>query len=93
MVATELNLAGGEDVVHVFVPTSPNPTSGFILIVPQAELHPLTLSVEDGLKLVLSLGMIHPGRYGLNSSAQFTPGMTEKTAASGVEKTLPQGDS
>jgi uncharacterized membrane protein len=50
---------------HVFVPTVPNPTSGYIILVPEDELYRLNLTVEEGLKLVLSLGMIYPDEYEL----------------------------
>ena len=45
---------------YVFVPTTPNPTSGYLLIVPQEKLKPLKISVEDGLKLVISGGVVGP---------------------------------
>ncbi len=45
---------------YVFVPTTPNPTSGYLLIVPRAKLRPLAISVEDGLKLVISGGVVGP---------------------------------
>lgn len=48
------------DLVSVFVPTTPNPTSGFLLFVPKSELHILDMSVEDGLKMVVSSGIITP---------------------------------
>jgi uncharacterized membrane protein len=46
--------------VNVFVPTSPNPTSGFMLIVPAEDLIPLDMSVEDGMKMVISAGSYAP---------------------------------
>jgi len=49
---------------YVFVPTTPNPTSGYLLIVPVAKLRPLAISVEDGLKLVISGGVVGPGLGG-----------------------------
>ena len=45
---------------YVFVPTTPNPTSGYLLIVPRHKLTPLKLSVEDGLKLIVSGGVVGP---------------------------------
>lgn len=51
----------GEKLLHVFVPTTPNPTSGFLLFVPQREIIALDISVESGLKLVVSGGIIIPG--------------------------------
>lgn len=49
-----------EDLVAVFVFTTPNPLSGMILLVPRRELTFLDLSVEEGLRLVLSLGIFIP---------------------------------
>ena len=48
------------EVVTVFVPTTPNPTSGFIVLVPRTEIVELDMSVEEGLRLVISLGVVTP---------------------------------
>jgi len=50
----------GMDLVNVFVPTTPNPTSGFLLFLPRTDLQLLDMSVEDGLKLVISGGIVAP---------------------------------
>ena len=50
----------GEELITVFVPTTPNPTSGFILFVPRDEVKKMDLDVEDALKLVMSLGVVTP---------------------------------
>ena len=47
-------------VVNVFVPTTPNPTSGFYLLVPEEELISLDMSVEDAFKLIISGGIVTP---------------------------------
>ncbi len=49
----------GEDVVSVIVPTTPNPTSGYLLFVPKKDVLELNMSVEEALKLVISGGSIH----------------------------------
>jgi uncharacterized membrane protein len=49
-----------EEVICVFVPTTPNPTSGFILFVPRSELIELDMSVDEGLKMIISLGVVVP---------------------------------
>jgi len=49
-----------DEVITVFVPTSPNPTSGFLLYVPEKDTTPLTMTVEDGMKCVISAGVITP---------------------------------
>jgi uncharacterized membrane protein len=52
----------------VFVPTTPNPTSGFFLIVPQEEIHQTSLSVEDGIKMIVSGGILSPQHMDDNSA-------------------------
>ena len=44
--------------VNVFVPTSPNPTTGFLLMVPKNEMQVLDMTVEEGLKMIISFGMV-----------------------------------
>jgi len=51
----------GPGAVSVFLPTAPNPTSGYLLVVPRERVHRIPLSVEDGLKMVLSAGVAAPG--------------------------------
>ncbi len=48
-----------EDVVSVIIPTTPNPTSGYLLFVPKKDVQELDMSVEEALKLVISGGSIH----------------------------------
>lgn len=47
-------------LVNVFVPTTPNPTSGFYLLVPSREVTPLNMTMEEALKLITSSGLITP---------------------------------
>lgn len=49
-----------ETVVNVFIPTTPNPTSGLLIFVPKSDVIPLTMSVEEGIKLVVSGGIVTP---------------------------------
>lgn len=53
------DLTKGE-TVNVFLPTTPNPTSGFLLFVPRDDVHMLDMTVEEGIKLVVSAGIINP---------------------------------
>ena len=50
----------GEDVVCCFVPTTPNPTSGFIVIVPKNDVIVLDMEVDEALKMIISLGVVVP---------------------------------
>lgn len=50
----------GVDVVCCFVPTTPNPTSGFIIIVPKSDITVLDMEVDEALKMIISLGVVVP---------------------------------
>ena len=50
----------GQDVVCCFVPTTPNPTSGFIIIVPTKDVTILDMEVDEALKMIISLGVVIP---------------------------------
>lgn len=49
-----------DEVTNIFLPTTPNPTSGFLLFVPRKELVSLNMSVEEGIKMVISAGIVTP---------------------------------
>jgi uncharacterized membrane protein len=49
-----------ENVVCVFVPTTPNPTTGFLVLVPEREVTRLEMSVAEGIKYIISLGSVSP---------------------------------
>ena len=51
---------GNDDALSVFLPTTPNPTSGFLLFVPRRDVVMLDMSVEDAAKLVISAGLVVP---------------------------------
>ena len=50
----------GEDVINVYVPTTPNPTSGFFLMVPRRDVVELDMSIDEGLKMIISMGVVVP---------------------------------
>lgn len=68
----EVEAKTGQKVVCVFVPATPNPTSGFLLMVPEDKVIRLDMSVPDAIKYVISLGAILPGN--------ILPGQDFKTA-------------
>jgi uncharacterized membrane protein len=51
----------GETMVSMFVPTTPNPTSGFLIMMPRKDVIELNMSVDQALKFVISLGVVQPG--------------------------------
>jgi uncharacterized membrane protein len=56
----EIQARSEEELVNVFLPTTPNPTSGFLLFVPKSDLIHLDMSIEDGIKMVISGGIVAP---------------------------------
>ncbi len=56
----EVQAVTSQECVNVFVPTTPNPTSGFLLFVPRADIIRLDMTVEEGVKMVVSGGIITP---------------------------------
>ena len=56
----EVKQKSGQDLVTVFIPTTPNPTSGFLILVPLADAIELEMPVDVALKMVISLGVVQP---------------------------------
>lgn len=56
----EPQIKAGQNLVCVFIPTTPNPTSGFLVLVPEGKVTRLEMSVADGVKYIISLGAIAP---------------------------------
>ncbi|MEJ6388598.1 DUF502 domain-containing protein [Gymnodinialimonas ulvae] len=59
-----------EDMVSVFLPTTPNPTSGFLLFVPRRDVKILDMSVEDSAKLIISAGLVYPDGKDANKAVE-----------------------
>ncbi len=68
----------GGDVASIFIPATPNPTTGFLLFVPNVDVNPLNMTVEQGLKLVISGGIVVPPR---GASAEEAKEILEAQAA------------
>ena len=68
MVTGESRNDKGELYYHVFVPTTPNPTSGFLLYIPQKDICHTDMSIEEGMKIIISGGMLAPKTNTLDSS-------------------------
>jgi len=65
----EVQYVTKENVINVFVPTVPNPTTGFFLMIPREDIIPLNMSIEDGIKLIISGGIVTP-QYNNNSASE-----------------------
>nr|MBC8257069.1 DUF502 domain-containing protein [Candidatus Neomarinimicrobiota bacterium] len=62
MVTGESTNATGDKFYHIFVPTTPNPTSGYMLYVPQKDAYETNMTIEEGLKIIISGGMLAPNK-------------------------------
>ena len=64
--------AGGDDsdLASVFLPTTPNPTSGFLLFLPKRDVQVLDMSVEDAAKLIISAGLVYPSKNTAQQAAE-----------------------
>jgi uncharacterized membrane protein len=60
----EVQMKTEQKLVNVFLPTTPNPTSGFLLFIPEEDLIPLDMGIEEGIKLVISGGAVAPDYIG-----------------------------
>ena len=85
------------NMVNVFIPTTPNPTSGFLLFCPRNEVIYLDMSVEDAVKLVVSGGIVHPPEPAAGKSAKKaarkSPGTSSaKSAVKGRGKKSARAD-
>jgi uncharacterized membrane protein len=65
----EVQERAGKPLICVFIPTTPNPTSGFLILVPEERVTKLDMSVADGLKYIVSLGAIAPEQLKSSSSS------------------------
>ena len=79
-IAFQTGVPGGEaahhlpgDYISVYVPTTPNPTSGFFLMLPRAEVIELKMSVDQALTYVISMGAVAPGQATSDRPAATTP--------------------
>lgn len=61
-----------EEMVSVFIPTTPNPTSGFLMIVPKSEVKELSMTIDEALKCVISLGVMQPKVSNLNVNQEMS---------------------
>ncbi|MGD1876176.1 MAG: DUF502 domain-containing protein [Kiloniellaceae bacterium] len=80
-------------VYNVFVPATPNPTTGFLLFVPQDDVHHLDLTVEEGIKLVISGGIVVPDQANFEGAESAEAAkLRVEDAAAGKVTSAPQAD-
>jgi len=78
----EVEAKTGVKMLGVFMPTTPNPTTGFLIVLPESNVTRLDMSVADGIKFVVSLGAIVPDYAGKTGVLPVLPAAPSPTAAS-----------
>ena len=58
--STIINQDLGTEMVSIFIPTTPNPTSGFLMMVPSSDVREVSMTIDEALKFIISLGMMQP---------------------------------
>lgn len=87
----EVQNVTSDEVVNVFLPTSPNPTSGYLLFVPRRDLVELSMTVEEGIKMVISGGIVTPTDAALAKTQQVklvTPPDADQSPVSIQDETV-----
>ena len=78
-----------EKLVNCFVPTTPNPTSGFYLVIPEQDLYDVAMSVEDAFKVIMSAGLVSPDLIE-PGSAPAAPAVTSASTRSAGSSESPE---
>lgn len=74
--------------VTVFIPTTPNPTSGFLLVLPESDVTPLDMTVEQGMKFIISLGLVQLKESELRKLKQAAPPVDDRERKQPPEEVL-----
>jgi uncharacterized membrane protein len=59
----EIETRAGQPVMSIFIPCTPNPTTGYYVLIPEKDLIPLDMSVEEAFKLIVSSGLVLPNPH------------------------------
>lgn len=68
-----LDKSGHEELVSVFLPTTPNPTSGYLLFIPKQDIQVLDMTIEEGAKMIISAGLVEPPRKNGDEAPEAVP--------------------
>jgi len=86
----EIQERAEEELVNVFLPTTPNPTSGFLLFVPRKDLIPLDMTIEEGIKMVISGGIVTPSAEEQEATRALALTRQRAVAAGETKKAEPE---
>ena len=83
----------GEQIITVFMPNAPNPTTGFVMFMPAKDVQILDMTIEDGIKLILSAGLVSPDEQAAQRKlAAEAKAAKEEKARARRRKSLPSTD-
>lgn len=85
-------LADKSEMVSVFLPTTPNPTSGFLLFVPKDDVIELSMGVEDAAKLVISAGLVNPSYPELLEEFMDEDGRAKTSSPDQIKRLKPENE-
>ncbi|MDA2916346.1 DUF502 domain-containing protein [Nitrospinae bacterium AH_259_B05_G02_I21] len=85
----EIQQVDDRHLIYLFVPTTPNPTSGMLIAIPKEDVFPLSMTVEEGIKLVMSGGLLEP-KTPPSASAQAAPSLSQAAQGSKPPPTPPE---
>ena len=83
----EVQSLTGENLVNVFIPTTPNPTSGFLLMLPHEDVIPMEMSVADGMKTIISGGAVTPT---FEDTGNVNPSISDSSKTVQINETQPE---
>jgi len=80
-----------ESLLSVFIPTAPNPTTGWYTLVPEKSVRDLNISVEDAFRTIISAGIVNPDEREVPANRSFSSLFTQLRATTAPSSTSPQG--
>ena len=81
-----------EEHVSVYVPTTPNPTSGYFIIVPRSRVRELDMTVDEALKYVISMGVVSPRAHGIAATVAGVAAVAARRARANPPPPIPEID-
>ena len=86
-VGSSLQPESEENLLSVFIPTAPNPTTGWYTLVPESSVKDLNISVEDAFKTIISAGIVNPDDKNNNSNPTFSKLFSQLRASTNTSST------
>lgn len=85
---SEIQSQMSDRMLNLFIPTTPNPTTGWYAVVPEQDVVDLNMSIEDAFKVVISGGIVNPGNVAAMTLSSNSEPIIEESISTGVNTTL-----